>query len=386
MSKALRTPAMPTPRRTGRALWLRVHRWLALGIGWVLVMSGITGALLVVVDPLDEWAHARWFQVPVADDGATAPAVPLQDVRERLDSEFGRRADLTFRPPRERGESLQVLVRGAWRGTVYLDPGDGTELGRRGENEGFRNLLFELHSSLWLQEAGKAVLAIVALIYGLLLVTGVVLWWPRRWPPSWRIELGLGRSRALFDLHRTGGVIVAAVVLVSVTTGAYMAWRPLGGWVNRVAGAQAVAPPEVGESGVGESGVGEPRVGTAQPLDILVARARAEFAGAPVGYVQVPADPGKPVRVRLRLADDPHPNGLTSVWLHPRTGQVLAARRWNELDPGAGAVAVIYPLHTGVLGGPWLEAVIAVAGLCLGGLGITGLWLWWRRRARGRAR
>jgi len=361
---------MPAPRRTWRSAWLRVHRWLALGIGWVLVMSGLTGAMLVVADPLDEWAHAGWFRVS-ARDGAAASPVPLQDVRERLAGEFGARADLTFRPPRERGESLWAIVRGPWRGTVYLDPGSGAELGRRGENEGLRNLLFELHSSLWLQDAGKALLAIVALVYALMLATGVVLWWPRRWPPSWRVELRRGRSRALFDLHRTGGVLVAALVLMSVATGAYMAWRPLGGWVNRVAGVAATAPPKVPD----------PQAGPVLTLDALVARARAEYADAPVGFVQVPADPARPVRVRLRLPDDPHPNGLTSVWLHPRNGQVLAAWRWDALDPGARAVAVVYPLHTGVLGGPWLEALIALSGLCLGGLGITGLWLWWRRRS-----
>lgn len=51
-----------------------------------------------------------------------------------------------------------------------------------------------------------------------------------------------------------------------------------------------------------------------------------------------------------------------------------------ELDPGARATAVIYPLPTGVLGGVLLEAVIAVGGLVLAAMGITGAWLWWKRR------
>jgi uncharacterized iron-regulated membrane protein len=36
--------------------------------------------------------------------------------------------------------------------------------------------------------------------------------------------------------------------------------------------------------------------------------------------------------------------------------------------------------HTGTLGGLALEIVIAVAGLVLAMLGVTGVWLWWRRR------
>jgi uncharacterized iron-regulated membrane protein len=45
-------------------------------------------------------------------------------------------------------------------------------------------------------------------------------------------------------------------------------------------------------------------------------------------------------------------------------------------------VAVIYPLHIGALGGPWHAALTLVTGLSLGALGISGIWLWWRRRRR----
>jgi len=43
-------------------------------------------------------------------------------------------------------------------------------------------------------------------------------------------------------------------------------------------------------------------------------------------------------------------------------------------------VSVIYPLHTGELGGPLLMTVLGVGGLALFGLSVTGVWQWWRRR------
>ncbi len=55
----------------------------------------------------------------------------------------------------------------------------------------------------------------------------------------------------------------------------------------------------------------------------------------------------KPVRFRMRLAEDPHPNGLTSVRFHPVTGTVFGMHRWDELDAGARANSYVYPLHTG---------------------------------------
>ena len=81
----------------------------------------------------------------------------------------------------------------------------------------------------------------------------------------------------------------------------------------------------------------------------------------------------------MRLADDPHPNGLTTVWLHPKSGQVLASNRWSDLDVGMRMTSVVFPLHTGELGGVWLEAATFLNGLALGTLGIAGIWLWWCR-------
>jgi len=350
-------------------MWLKVHRWTALGIGWVLAAVGLMGAALVVAQPLDRWGHPELFVAAPAPDPSPAS---LETIRTRLSNEFGKTASVTFRPPREAGDTLWAIVRGPWNGTVYLHPQIGREQGRRGESEGFVNLLFKMHSSLLMQDTGKALLAWIALSYLFMLVSGLVLWWPLRWPPSLRIELRRGLLRGLFDLHRTAGVVLGLLIAVSVATGAYMAWRPLGEFVSALAGSPLVKPPAVPK----QSAASETR----PTLDALVAKAQALFPEAPVGYVQVPSTPSRPVRVRLRLRDDPHPNGLTSIWLNPLTGEVLAVQRWNELDTGAKAVSYVYPLHIGELGGAPQQVLIFASGLSLGVLGMSGLWLWWRRR------
>jgi uncharacterized iron-regulated membrane protein len=358
-----------------RRLWLKIHRWIGLSLGPILALTALLGAMLVVALPIDRYAHPELFVARSTADAATGtatPVLPLEPLRQRILAEFGPNTNLTLRPPRSRGETLWVLVRGPWEGTLYVDPATGAEQGRRGSHEGAYNVLFELHSSLLLEDTGKGILAFVALAYLFLLVTGVVLWWPTRWPPSLRIVLNRGLLRGLFDLHRTGGAVLGLLIAVSVFTGAYMAWRPLGNFISAAVGQQQVKPPVMPK--------GAPK-GPRLSLDELVARAQQVFPGQPIGYVQVPGKPDRPMRVRFRLPDDPHPNGIGSVWLHPLTGEVLAVRRWQDLDAGNGAVVVIYPLHTGVLGGPMHQALTVLIGLALGGLGLSGVWLWWRRRA-----
>lgn len=352
-----------------RRLWLKAHRYCALTLGWLLALVALLGAALTVAHPLDHALHPELF---ARSAGASASTCALETVQARLRSEFGSQAAFTYRPPREPSDTLWVRVRSDWNGTVYFDPADCAERGRRGEAEGFYNLLFELHSSLLLEDRGRAVLAITAATYLLLLASGLVLWWPARWPPTLRIRWNAGALRSVFDLHSVGGAVLGLLIAVSVATGAYMAWPPLRPFVSGLVGERPAAAPTLPRGGPS---------GPARPLDELVAVAHASFPDAMVGYVMSGGDAKRPVRVRLKLPDDPHPNGLSSVWLHPVTGEILASQRWSGLDFGHRIISVVYPLHSGALGGSLHPVLVGLTGLSLAGLGGSGLWLWWRRRA-----
>lgn len=142
--------------RRYRLLWMRLHRWLALSLGVLLAFVALLGAALTIAKPLDRWTHRELFR---AASAAPLGDGTLEQVRRALGGEFGDQATLTLRPPRAPGETLWAAVRGPWQGTVYFDPASGRELGRRGEHEGPYNLMFELHSSLLMEDTGKAVRA-----------------------------------------------------------------------------------------------------------------------------------------------------------------------------------------------------------------------------------
>ncbi|MDQ8030620.1 MAG: PepSY-associated TM helix domain-containing protein [Bordetella sp.] len=366
-----------------RRVWLACHRWLALGLGGILILSGLTGALLVVARPLDRALHPALF---VAEGDPAARPQAWETLRRTLAAEFGPRASFTFGPPRAAGETLQVRVRaGQWRGTLYLDPASGREQGRRGEQEGLVAIVHTLHSALMLGQTGKAILAVTALAYLVLMISGLVVWWPRKWPPSLRIAFDKGMLRALFDLHRNGGAVLALLLAVSIATGAYLAWRPIGNWITLAAGEQRVLAPRL-PAAPELLATPEPSAATgggpaSASLDAMAAAALAAFPEARIGFILYTPTLDRPMAIRLRVPDDPHPNGRSTVWLDPRDGRVLAAQRWDALDAGTRINSVVYPLHTGELFGAPGEAIVALAGLALGGVGISGIWLWWRRRA-----
>lgn len=173
-------------------------------------------------------------------------------------------------------------------------------------------------------------------------------------------------------MHRMSGIFCGVMILVSVSTGAYLAWRPLAGFVATLAGQKPTKAPMVSNENL------LPKEWLS--LDAMAQRAQEQFPGSHIGYIQVPSEQNRPIRVRLKLAGDPHPNGLTSVWLHPLSGKILAVNRWDEIDPGARAMSFVYPLHTGEFGGVLLELATFIGGVALAVLGITGFWLCWSRK------
>lgn len=356
-----------------RRLWLRIHRWIGLTLGPVLALTALLGAVLVVALPLDRYANPILFTARSAVD-ATTVALPLEPLRQRLAAEFGPDANFTLRPPRQATDTLWVLVRGKWEGTLYLDPATGAEQGRRGTHEGAYNLLFELHSSLLLDDTGKAILAFVALAYLFLLVTGLVLWWPARWPPSLRIVLDRGLLRGLFDLHRTGGAVFGLLIAVSVATGAYMAWRPLGAssparWASsrsRRRPSQRARP----AARACRSTISWPaRSRPSRPADRLHPGPRK---GRPADARALPAT-GRSPSQRHRL-------GVAEPDDRRRAGRAQVAGPRYRQRRGGGDLSTAHRRTGGLLH----ETLTVVLGLSLGGLGLSGVWLWWRRRAERR--
>lgn len=386
---------MPLPRNW-RAPLLKVHRWIAFSAGIVLVLNALTGVLMLAAEPLDEHLNTGLHQVQ-----PRAVALPLEQLRQSLRTTLPGQS-LSLYPTDAPNQAMEVLVRGetGWEGKLWLDPYTGQETGRRARYGFNLEGLFELHSSLLWGKTGKSILGGVALSLLFMLVSGLLLWWPARWRNAFTVVLNGPRLRALFDLHRVAGATLGLWVMVSVATGGLLAYRPALQWINQLTGTQTLEAPKLADAGKGKvkaagaatANAATPPAESAAPaapaippspaatLDQMLATAQAAFPNSRTGVITLPANGKQPIRIRQKLADDPHPNGLTSVWLHPQSGTIIRLDPWRSLAPAERSLAWVYPLHAGKLAGAVGLAFTTVSGLALLGFGISGTWLWWLRR------
>ena len=367
-----------------RAVWLRLHRWLGLGLGAVFVLFGLTGSLLVFYVGIDE-ALEPALAVPgpgpqvhswQAVLEALQRAHPQRDRGWRIELPPGGRGLVTARylKPAETADAFYKPL------LVSVNPATGQVLANRFWGDSAATWVYDLHYMLLAGETGHTVVGLLGLLMLLSLVGGLVLWWPRRghWRDAMRLKLAGSRQRRHYDLHKLAGVTGAVVLLVLAATGAALA---LPTWVEPPLARLSAPLPMPAPKATLQAGL------PLLTLDQALARARAHWPESVPRWVDTPPAGSAIVRLRLWLPGGPSERFPRSyLWIHAQTGQVLAERDARRQSAGDAVLAWLHPLHNGEAFGLPGRVLACVAGLLPLLLMVTGVQRWADRRRAHRAR
>lgn len=354
----------------------RVHLVLGLAIGLILSVSGLTGSALVFRNEIDVLLHSELLRVDAGSERVTLDAV-LAAVRKTYPAEPPTRIQM----PGRLIQTYEITLAGADPLQVYVDPYRGTVLGARRESETLPNLLFEIHHTLLAGETGEMVLGVTALLLLLLVLTGLVVWWPgihqgmRTIIRAVIVRRSGNRRTFTFELHRALGFWTTAFLTMVSITGASLVFheRFMAG-LDRITGSPArPGPPAVATVGTGE---------TAPSIQELVQRGDDAIASGRVTYVILPASALAPLTVRKKTEEELHPSGRNFIYVDPGTGAVLAAEEAATAPVGTRAYNVLYPIHIGRWGGTFSRVLHVLLGLTPLILLVSGALQWWNRRGR----
>jgi len=372
---------MPLLRPRTRAVWLRLHRWLGLGLGAVFVMFGLTGSLLVFYVAIDEA-----IEPALAMPGPAPQVRSWQAVLDALEQAHPQR-DRGWRielPPDGQGHITARYLKPAETTDAFykpllvtVNPATGQVLANRYWGEFAATWVYDLHYMLLAGEIGHTVVGVLGLLMLLSLVGGLVLWWPRRghFHDALRLKLTGSRQRRHYDLHKLAGVGGGVVLLVLAATGAALA---LPGWVEPpLARLSPLLPMPAPKASLHP---GLPLL----TLDQVLIRARSHWPESVPRWVDTPPAHGAIFRVRTWLPGGPSMRFPRSyLWIHAQSGEVLAERDARKQSAGDAVLAWLHPLHNGEAFSMPGRVLACVAGLLPLLLMVTGILRWAdRRRAR----
>ncbi len=394
---------MATMSRGGESVLLALHRWIGLSVALVLVIVGLTGAILPFAGELNRFAAPSLWRVAPPDPGAAI--LSGIEIKERVEQQTGGNVSFIRLSP-DPGYALAVFVEPRPGGPVLdyseliTDPYSGT-IRRRlryGDlSEGMVNIipfLVKLHYSLAAGRWGIFAFGVVALIWCAECLLGLCLTlprgtsrayvesagWLRRWSRAWRIRGDQGGVR-LHDMHRALGLWLLPVMLVFGWSAVAFNLQEVHAPVQRLFGGQGLyAPvtnvnPSAGRSLTpaqaverGQALMREAAVLSGFSIEEPYAISWNPFAHA-IGYY-----------ARTSL-DGPTDQGATAVWFDESSGQFLEFRHPYGNTKADAFDKATRMLHTASLFGLPYKIFVSLVGILVATMAIAGCVLWLRRLA-----
>ena len=368
---------MPLTLAGTRRIWLELHRCLALILGFLFALLGLTGSLSLYGEGLDRLLNPELTMEPT-----TGKPQPLDNLMAAVRRAYtDDRGAWTLELPRAPSEPLtawyekppETLGEAYAPRMVAVNPYTGEIVASRYWGHTFRTWLVNLHAQCLLGRWGGNLVGWLGLGLTVSLLTGIALWWPGftnlRSALSFRPNSGF--NCLALDLHRWLGLLTAPILLVLALTGFHLAFPSLG---------EAL----VGSSGMGHDDIGPSVRSTGQPfqnrpvsLEEAVLLARGPFSRSEVRQVTTPDGPDGTYRITFRQpfeVNGRHP--MTAVWVDQYSGQIREVRNPARFSLGESLLSAVWPLHTGEMLGGWGRFAWFLSGLMLPVLYVTGLTRW----------
>ena len=360
-----------------------VHTWTGLMAGFALFIAFYAGALTVFHDDIAAWQTPPWRGAPDA-------AVPVGGLIDKLVAQHpDARADFGIVLPRSQGQAPYAF----WVSDGQSRFATVDELAQphlEGNPNDLADFVYALHDSLGFPVVGLYFMGIVSVLYGLALVSGVILHLPQLVKDLFALRAGKNIKRLWQDAHNAIGVLSLPFHIIFAITGAVFCLFTVTMLALNVTAFNgklfdAFAEATRTEPTVQASGM----VAKMLSYDELVAHAQsiAKTRGAAnfePDYVHFTHYGDRNAVAMVRGLSDRALDTYGYIALNAGTGEPLMASVGNGRDGNSIVYAAMYTLHFGNFGGravQWLYFLLGLAGAFLFYSGNL-LWIESRRKRR----
>lgn len=385
-----------------KKIFLKFHLWLAVPFGIIITIICFTGSMLVfepeIVNVL------RHDQIYVDNPRHTALSVDeiVRKVEQTLPSDVKVTGVTMYSDP---NLSCKVNLSKPRRAAMYVDQYTGQLKGLY-ERPAFFDFMQRLHR--WLLDSrddsggvfwGRTIVGISTIMFVLVLLSGVVIWWPRTariLRNSLKITTSKSRHLLWRSLHVAGGMYVLLLLLAMALTGLTWSFTWYSKGFNALFGVN-----EVQKSGAEV-------YAEQQAKDAAKAKEKTDKAGDKSGKGATATDiyaEWQTVYDTLRARNVKFDNitvsdGTADVafgglgnqraadkyTFNPADGRITSVSLYADSDKSSKIRGWIMSVHMGSWGGMFTRILWFIAALFGSTLPITGYYLWirrLRRRSRG---
>ncbi|WP_286967923.1 PepSY-associated TM helix domain-containing protein [Flavobacterium sp. UBA4854] len=359
--------------------WL--HLWLGLASGIVVFIMGITGCILVFEHEIKELT-SPWLKVEAQSaDRVLPPSKIYAAVKKELPGK-----DIHGLWYNGLDKTIKVDV--ASDSLIYVNPYNG-KITRMVDHEDFFHEIDEGHRYVWLgREVGTAVTSWATLIFFFLLISGIILWFPKKWNKttinnSFKIKWSAKFKRLNYDLHNVLGFYSLLLAFLIALTGLIMSFHWVrestywitGGFSNEKEKNEVVAE-------IKSDTLLKPKYDMLTSADIIFNRVRKEIAkqNHEAVIIHFPDEP----KDNFYACTDMHNGNWRDLYfdqktleLLPNSKKYIGDEKFHDWMSRSN-----YSLHVGAIGGITTKILYFTASLICASLPITGFYIWWGRKKK----
>ncbi|RZK58301.1 MAG: PepSY domain-containing protein [Pedobacter sp.] len=353
--------------------WL--HLWLGLASGIIVVILGITGCILVFEQEIRSLS-SPWLHVEKPAKGTYLPPSALyKEVKKALPEK----------------EIRSVWYHGANRtahfsindsdSMIYVNPYTA-QIVAMVDHEDFFHEIDEGHRHLWLPEnIGRPIVGWATFIFFILLITGLILWWPKNLKKSnvdksFKVKWKAKFKRVNYDLHNVFGFYSLLLALLMAVTGLIMSFSWFNNSMYWLTGGDTNKPKQKEE-------IFEPsKLPMLGQVDKIWRKVQDEIAvdNKDQIIVSFPDHGDDPIYVCTDMVNG-HWRDLyfnqADLFFTNSTG-----KRMGDLPFADKVRKLNYTLHVGAFAGLFSKTIYFLASLICASLPITGFYIWWGKKKK----
>lgn len=382
-----------------KVFWRRIHLYLGLAAGLVIMITCLTGAILVFEEELQHAsAKERYYVQPgterlpvetlIANLRTKMPKAKVTGVR--IYSDATRTVELNVRPDnKEKGKENAKPEEGKEKGKgkegdkkkeggglrAYANPYTGEIIEVVDNRKTFFFKVMSLHRWLLADDPGKMIVGVSTIIFLFIIITGIILWWPanvRILKQRLKIKTDASFKRVNHDLHLVLGFYSAIFLFVFAFTGLAWSFKWFNDGIYKVTGSP-LENPEPPKSMVGADSV--KKIGFDKVLGVIsTAQPNVEFYS-----INAPKEKDEVYMVSVLRKDAAHETATDAYYIDAYSGSIAGKLLFKDRSTGAKVRSTFKPVHTGAIFGTTSKIIALLACLIGFTLPVTGIIMWINR-------
>lgn len=363
----------------------KVHLWLGLASGLIVVFLGVTGCMLAFQKEIEYFTTASYTNVTNQHKAMLPPSALKEIADAQLPGKIAH--SVTYGDSTKAAEVAFYNLEPSYYYITYLDPYTGEVLKVKHMDRDFFRVVIMGHYYLWLPpNIGQPILASATLIFLVMMISGLILWWPKnkaaskqrfrfKWKPTtkWR--------RKNYDFHNVLGFYMTWVAIFIAITGLVMGfqwfaktvyWTTSGG-KQQVAFYEAVSKPN------------QQYAGKMPAIDAVWEIMKAEYKQVDHIEVHFPGNDSVAIEGAANPSGDTYWKADYRYFDQHTLEEIEVNHPFGKLSKASVADKISrmnYDIHVGAVLGLPGKCLAFFGSLIAASLPITGFLIWWGRRKK----